>query len=105
LSCSCTTMLRLTQKKLAYLVFQCLDHPPYSPDLAPSNYYLFPGPKNNWKIAIFRPTRSSLLPLRPAWTDNLLIFFLVACTFWSNGLTSVLCIVGSMLNKSRVWTL
>jgi histone-lysine N-methyltransferase SETMAR len=25
-----------TQKKLAYLGFQCLDHPPYSLDLAPS---------------------------------------------------------------------
>jgi histone-lysine N-methyltransferase SETMAR len=24
-----------TLKKLAYLGFQCLDHPPYSPDLAP----------------------------------------------------------------------
>jgi len=23
------------QKKLAYMSFQCLDHPPYSPDLAP----------------------------------------------------------------------
>ena len=22
--------------------FQCIDHPPYSPDLAPSNYFLFP---------------------------------------------------------------
>jgi histone-lysine N-methyltransferase SETMAR len=31
-----------TQKKLAYLDFQCLDHPPYSPDLAPSDYHLFP---------------------------------------------------------------
>jgi len=26
------------QKKLAYLSFQCLDHPPYSPDLAQSDY-------------------------------------------------------------------
>ena len=26
-----------TQMKLAYLDFQCLDHPPYSPDLAPSD--------------------------------------------------------------------
>jgi len=26
-----------TQKKLAYLSFQCLDHPPYSPDLASSD--------------------------------------------------------------------
>jgi len=34
-----------TQKKLAYLGFQCLDHPLYSPDLAPSDYYLFPGLK------------------------------------------------------------
>jgi histone-lysine N-methyltransferase SETMAR len=30
-----------TQKKLAYLGFQCLDHTPYSPDLAPSDYHLF----------------------------------------------------------------
>ena len=36
-----------TQKKLAYLGFQCLDHPPYSLDLAPSDYYLFPGLKIN----------------------------------------------------------
>jgi len=34
-----------TQKKLAYLGFQCLDHPPYSPDLSPSDYHLFPGLK------------------------------------------------------------
>ena len=34
-----------TQKKLAYLGFQCLDHPPYSPDLSPSYYHLFPGLK------------------------------------------------------------
>jgi histone-lysine N-methyltransferase SETMAR len=34
-----------TQKKLAYLGFQCLDKPPYSLDLAPSDYHLFPGLK------------------------------------------------------------
>jgi len=31
-----------TQKKLAYLGLQCLDRPPYSPDLAPSDYHLLP---------------------------------------------------------------
>ena len=36
-----------TQKKLAYLAFHCLDHSPYSPDLAPSDYHLFPGLKSN----------------------------------------------------------
>jgi histone-lysine N-methyltransferase SETMAR len=34
-----------TQKKLAYLGFQCLYHPPYSPDLAPFDYHMFPGLK------------------------------------------------------------
>jgi histone-lysine N-methyltransferase SETMAR len=33
------------QKKLAYLGFQYLDRPLYSPDLAPSDYHLFPGLK------------------------------------------------------------
>ena len=37
------------QKKLAYLRFQCLDHQPYSPDLAPSDYHLFPGLKKQLK--------------------------------------------------------
>ena len=32
-----------TQKKLTYLGCQCPDHPPHSPDLAPSDYHLFPG--------------------------------------------------------------
>jgi len=38
-----------TQKKLDYLGFQCLNHPSYSPDLAPSDYHLFPGLKNQLK--------------------------------------------------------
>jgi len=65
-----------TQKKLPYLGFQCLDHPPYSTDLDPYDYHLFPGLKKRiWKVAIFRPPRRSLLPRRPGWTDNFLIFF------------------------------
>jgi len=35
-----------------------------------------PDWKNYWKVAIILPTRRSLLPRRPGWTDNLLIFFL-----------------------------
>jgi len=38
-----------TEKKLAYLCFQYLDHPPYSPDLAPSDDHLFPGLKKHLK--------------------------------------------------------
>jgi len=42
-----------TQKKLAYLGFQCLDHPLYSPDLAPSDYNLFPGLKKTIEMSPF----------------------------------------------------
>jgi len=38
-----------TQNKMAYLGFQCLDHPSYSPDLAKSDYHLFPGLKEQLK--------------------------------------------------------
>jgi len=39
----------------------------------------WPDCKTNWKFAILRPTRRSLLPRRPGWTDNLLNCFWVAC--------------------------
>jgi len=32
--------------------------------------------ENNWNFAIFHPTRRSMLPRRPGWTDNILNFFL-----------------------------
>ena len=35
--------------------------------------------KNNWKVTIFPPTRRSMLPRRPGWTDNFLNLFWVAC--------------------------
>jgi hypothetical protein len=38
-----------TQKKLACLGFQCFDNPPYSPDLAPSDYRVFSGLKKQLK--------------------------------------------------------
>jgi len=38
-----------TQKKMAYLGFHCFDHLPYSLDLAPPDYHLFPGLKKQLK--------------------------------------------------------
>jgi len=43
----------VTQKKVAYMGFQCLDHPPYSPDLAPSDYHFFPGLQKQLKCRHF----------------------------------------------------
>ena len=39
-----------TQKKLVYLRFQTLDHPPYCSDLAPSDFHLFSGLKEQLKV-------------------------------------------------------
>jgi len=65
----------VTQKKLAYLGFESLDHLPYSPGMVPSDYHLFPGLKKQLKVAIFRPKRRPLLGRRPGWTDKFLNFF------------------------------
>jgi hypothetical protein len=39
---------------MAYLGFECLDHPPYSPDLASSDYHLFSGMKKTIERKIGR---------------------------------------------------
>ena len=44
-----------THKKLACLDFQCLNHPPCSPDLAPLDYHLFPGLNKQLKGRHFLP--------------------------------------------------
>ena len=57
-----------TQKKLAYLGFQCLDHPPYSPDLAPSDYHLFPGLKKQLKSHNFS-SDAEVIAAAETWLD------------------------------------
>ena len=42
-----------TQKKLAYMGFHYLDHPPYSAYLAASDYHLFPGLKKTIESSSF----------------------------------------------------
>jgi histone-lysine N-methyltransferase SETMAR len=58
-----------TQKKQAYSGFQCIDHPPYSPNLAPSDYHLFPGLKINLKVVIFRPD-TEVIAAAKIWLDG-----------------------------------
>ena len=108
-SCSCMTMPRLTghlqpgRNLSTWASNDLITHPilriwPLRTTTCYVNW------KTNWKFAIFRPTRKSLLPRRPGWTDNLLnLFFWVACKSQSNGLKSVFSFVGSMFNKSRVF--
>jgi histone-lysine N-methyltransferase SETMAR len=58
-----------TQKKLAYLGFQCLDHPPYSPDLGPSDYRLFPGLKKQLKGSHFS-SDAEVIAASETWLDG-----------------------------------
>jgi len=58
-----------TQKKLAYLGFRCLDHPPYSPDLAPSEYHLFPGLKEQLKGRHFS-SEAEVIATAETWLDG-----------------------------------
>ena len=58
-----------TQKKLAYLSFESLDHPPYSPDLAPSDYHLFPGLKKQLKVRHFS-SDAEVIAAAETWLDG-----------------------------------
>jgi histone-lysine N-methyltransferase SETMAR len=57
------------QKKLAYLGFQGHDHPPCSPDLAPSDYHLFPGLKKQWEGLHFSPD-TKVIAAAVTWLDR-----------------------------------
>jgi len=58
-----------TQKKLAYLAFQCLEHPSYSPDLAPSDYHLFPGLKKQLEGRLFS-SDAEVIAAAETWLDG-----------------------------------
>jgi len=63
-----------TQMKLACLGFHCIDHPPYSPDLAPSDCHLLPGLKKQLKGRHFSPI-TEVIAAAETWTDNVLNLF------------------------------
>jgi histone-lysine N-methyltransferase SETMAR len=58
-----------TQKKLAYLGTQCLDHPSYSPDLASSYYHLFPELKKQLKGRHFSSDKKVIAAAK-TWLDG-----------------------------------
>ena len=63
-----------TQKKLAYLGFHCLDDPPYSPDLAPSDYNLFSGLKKQLKGRHFSSDAEAIAAAE-SWLDGYIMIF------------------------------
>jgi histone-lysine N-methyltransferase SETMAR len=57
------------QKKLAYRIFHCLDHPACSPDLAPSDYHVFPGLKMQLKYYHFS-CDAKFIAAAETWLDG-----------------------------------
>jgi hypothetical protein len=79
LSCSCTNMFRLTgnlqpkRNRPTWASSFLITHPIHQ--IWPRRTITCSLDwKNNWKLAIYRPTQTSLLPRRPGWTDNFLNF-------------------------------
>ena len=70
---SCQNFIKVLEgkegKKLPHLGFQCLDHPLYSPDLAPSDYYLIPGLKTQLKVYHFS-SDEELIATAESWFDG-----------------------------------
>ena len=58
-----------TQNNLAYLGFQYLDHPPYSPALTPSDYHLFPELKKQLKSRHFS-SDTEIIAAAENWLDR-----------------------------------
>jgi len=63
-----------THNKLADLGFPCLDHQPYFPDLAPSDYHLFPGLKRQMKGRHFS-SDAEVTAAAETWLDGQLYEF------------------------------
>ena len=95
-----------TQKKLTYLGFQYLDHPLYSPDLAPSDYHLFHGLKKTIERLPFFFRRGGYCCRRDmVERTTFWFFFLSGLKKLEQRVKCVLIFVGRLLNKSRVWSL
>ena len=59
----------IATQETPYLGFQCLDHPHYSPDMAPSDYRLFPGLKKQLKDRHFS-SDAKVIAAAETWLDG-----------------------------------
>jgi histone-lysine N-methyltransferase SETMAR len=64
-----TRMSKKFDKKSTRIGFQCLEHPPYSPDLAPSEYHLFHGLKKQLEGRDFS-SNAEVIAAAGTWLDG-----------------------------------
>lgn len=66
----------IAMQKINEVGFELIDHPPYSPDLAPSDYYLFPKLKKNLKGKKFSSNEAVIRAVEEWFADQNKEFFL-----------------------------
>ena len=94
-----------TQKIPANQGFQCLDHPPYSPHLASSDYHLLPGLKKQLKGRHFS-SDSEVIAAVETWLDGQFSeVFLSGLKKLEQRAKKYIELRWSMLIKFRVWPL
>lgn len=62
-------------QKINEMCFELIDHPPYSPDLAPSDYYLFPKLKKHLKGKRFSTNAEAICEVEEWFADQNKDFF------------------------------
>jgi histone-lysine N-methyltransferase SETMAR len=72
----------VTRNNLAYLSFECLNHPPFSPEVAASDYHLFAELKKQFKRGNFSSEPVAISAL-VTW------FYAQRSKFYLNGLQKI----------------
>ena len=81
--------------------YELIPHPAYSPDLAPSDYFLFPNLKKNIRGRHFRPTKKSWRQLRSASETKTLASSVLGWWHWNTVGQRALILEGNYIKKKR----
>ena len=79
--------------------FKQLDHSPYSPDLAPSDYYLFPNLKKHLKGARLEDLNSVKVPPNSSSRNEKIAFIFRVSEAWRTNKVDVLELRGTILKN------
>ena len=85
--------------------FELLRHPPYSPDLAPSDFYLFPKLKEFMKWRKFADDEDVILSVRQTagWKTKNNNSSTTNCELWRNAGPSALQLQETTLKSDKIW--
>ena len=82
--------------------YELIPHPAYSPDLAPSDFFLFPNLKKNIRGRHFRPTKKSWRQLRSASETKTLASSVLGWWHWNTVGPSAEILEGNYIKKEEI---